>query len=160
MGKKVKQPRKIKEKHSSKTFVAASRIAEEKKGTTTQYPRSAYFLVFVVIAAIVSGQIILRCNLSTLYFPKNWTIYELANMTVRNLLNPYVIASLFMTMVAGLVWILVIQKIPLSRAYPMISLNYVTICTISWLVFGEPFSLVPFVSVAFIVIGTMLLGMR
>jgi len=121
---------------------------------------SARLLLGVTIGAVVVGQMILKTGLHSLYRPPDFSALSLLRTGAFNIVNPYMIASLFCTGVAGLTWLLVIQKMPLNRAYPLMSLNFLTIYILSWLLFGEVLSVYSLVGVLFIVAGTMLLGMR
>ena len=119
-----------------------------------------FLLIALVIFSIVSGQIMLKVGLSTLYKPAVFAKFEVLKTCYMNLLNPYVIFSLFCTGVAGLAWILVIKKMPLGKAYPFISLNYVIISLISTLFFDEVLSMTAIAGIGLIMCGTMLLGLR
>ena len=119
-----------------------------------------YILVLVVIFFVVSAQMIVKAGVATLYYPKAFSAYELVKMAVLNLTNPYVVASLFFTLIAGLTWLLVLKRIPLSRAYPLISLNYIAVCMLSWALFNEHIAVSSLGGIGCIVLGTILLGLR
>jgi len=117
-------------------------------------------LVGTVIVFTVLSQLILKIGQHTLYYPKDFSTMEMLKMSAFNLSNVYVIGCIGLTLLAGLAWILVIQNMPLSRAYPLMSLNYVSIYILSWLFFAEPLSMASFAGVVFIMIGTGLLGFK
>jgi len=119
-----------------------------------------FHLLAVVIGSLAAGQICVKVASRSLYTPKAFTAGEVARMVFINLTNPLVIASLLFTAIGGLSWILVIKEIPLSRAYPFLSLNFAIVFLLSWLVFGEHLSTLACVGLVAIMIGTALLGMR
>ncbi len=123
-------------------------------------PMTNFMLISSVIVFTVFSQVILKIGQHTFYYPKSFTLNELLKMSALNLSNLYVVACMVFTLVAGLAWILVIQNMPLSRAYPLMSLNYVTIYLLSWWFFNEPLSLPSCIGMLLIVAGTGLLGIK
>jgi multidrug transporter EmrE-like cation transporter len=117
-------------------------------------------LVGSVIFFTVISQIILKIGQHTFYYPRGFSTAELVKMTAYNLSNIHVIACILFTLIAGLVWLLVIQNMPLSRAYPFMSLNYVIVYLISWAFFNEAISFSALCGIFLIMIGTGLLGIR
>lgn len=57
-----------------------------------------------------------------------------------------------------LLWLLVLQQIPVSVAYPMLSLNFVWVTLAARLIWREPVSGRHWVGVALIIVGIALLG--
>ena len=55
-------------------------------------------------------------------------------------------------------WMLVLQRTPLSRAFPLTALSYVTVPAAAWLVFGETIGLIPLAGIALILAGVCLIG--
>lgn len=51
--------------------------------------------------------------------------------------NPYVLGGLGTFAASFFVWIKVLAVVPLSYAYPMVSLGYVLVFLFSWLFLGE-----------------------
>ena len=117
-------------------------------------------LIFIVVTSIVAGQLLIKYSQHLLYSPANFSAFELGKTAVLNLTNPLFILSLFFTLIAGLSWLLVLQKMPLNRAYPFLSLNHFAIYFLSCLLFGEAISLTSCMGILSIGIGTILLGMK
>lgn len=57
-----------------------------------------------------------------------------------------------------ILWMLVLQRTPLSRAFPLTALSYVTVPAAAWLVFGETIGLLPLAGIALILAGVCLIG--
>jgi len=119
-----------------------------------------FLLVSTVIFFTVLSQMILKIGQHTFYYPKNMTGGELLKMSALNLTNIYVIGCIVLTFVAGLAWLMVVQNMPLSRAYPFMSLNYVLVYILSWWFYNEPISLPSMIGMVCIMIGTGLLGFK
>jgi multidrug transporter EmrE-like cation transporter len=71
--------------------------------------------------------------------------------------KPLVIFSLFLYLVAGLFWLVALSKVELSVAYPMLSLGYVAVFVLSWLLLSENVSVLRFLGTAIIGFGIYLL---
>ncbi len=56
------------------------------------------------------------------------------------------------------VWMMILRMMPLSRAFPMTGLAYVTVPLLAWLVFGDSIDLVRGIGIALIVAGVIALG--
>ncbi|MCV9936731.1 EamA family transporter [Boseaceae bacterium BT-24-1] len=56
------------------------------------------------------------------------------------------------------VWMAILRDMPLSRAFPMTGLVYVTVPLLAWLTFGEQIDLVRAGGIALIIAGVVLLG--
>lgn len=57
-----------------------------------------------------------------------------------------------------LAWLLVLQKLPVGLAYPMLSLNFVWVTLAAWGVWQEPVSARHWLGVGLIIIGIIILG--
>ena len=51
--------------------------------------------------------------------------------------NPFVIFGLLIFVFTSMLWLVVLSRVPLSVAYPMLSLSYVFAILVSWLIFKE-----------------------
>jgi multidrug transporter EmrE-like cation transporter len=73
-------------------------------------------------------------------------------------LNPPIIAGLACYVVSLVVWILGLSRVPVSVAYPMLSLGYVLNAFAAYALFGEALGMQKLVGIGFIVIGVFLVA--
>lgn len=52
--------------------------------------------------------------------------------------NPWVFAGFCLYGVSSLIWLKILQKTPLSTAYPLISISYIMVVVLSFLILREP----------------------
>ena len=57
-----------------------------------------------------------------------------------------------------LAWLLVLQKLPVGLAYPMLSLNFVWVTLAAWGIWREPVSARHWLGVGLIIVGIVTLG--
>jgi multidrug transporter EmrE-like cation transporter len=73
-------------------------------------------------------------------------------------LNPPIIAGLACYVVSLVVWILGLSRVPVSVAYPMLSLGYVLNAFAAYALFGESLGMQKLVGIGFIIIGVFLVA--
>lgn len=73
---------------------------------------------------------------------------------------PLVWAGLFCFGLSAVVWLFVLSRIPLSRAYPFVALGIVVTVAAGVLAFREPLGATSMLGVALIVTGVLLIGVR
>jgi multidrug transporter EmrE-like cation transporter len=87
--------------------------------------------------------------------------FSLANLVPvgsRLVLSPYIAAGLGCYVVSVVVWILALSRVPVSIAYPMLSIGYVVNALAAWALFGEALGPQKLAGIAFIVVGVFLVA--
>ncbi|MBE3577838.1 MAG: EamA family transporter [Limnochordales bacterium] len=77
---------------------------------------------------------------------------------ISMLTQPFVAAGLLLYAVSAVLWLVVLSRVELSTAYPMLSLGYVLVVLLSWLFFRESLSLIKVLGVLLICAGVALIG--
>ena len=72
--------------------------------------------------------------------------------------SPHIIAGLGCYVVSVVVWILALSRVPVSVAYPMLSVGYVVNALAAWWLFGESLGAQKLVGIGFIVVGVYLVA--
>jgi len=57
-----------------------------------------------------------------------------------------------------MVWILALSRVPVSVAYPMLSIGYIVNALAAWWLFGESLGAQKLVGIGFIVVGVFLVA--
>ena len=73
-------------------------------------------------------------------------------------LNPPILAGLGCYVVSVVVWILALSRVPVSVAYPMLSVGYIVNAVAAWLLFGESLAAQKLVGIGFIIVGVFLVA--
>jgi multidrug transporter EmrE-like cation transporter len=119
----------------------------------------AYGFVLVTILFTVVGQLLIKWQaMQAGNLPAGW--HARASFMMNLLLNPWIILGLLSAVVAACAWMLAMTRLPISIAYPMMSLTYPLVIVASWLLLGETLSLWRAVGVIFILAGIALLGVE
>jgi multidrug transporter EmrE-like cation transporter len=72
--------------------------------------------------------------------------------------SPFVLGGLACYVVSVVVWILALSRVPVSVAYPMLSIGYVVNAIAAWALFGESLAAQKLVGIGFIVVGVWLVA--
>ncbi|HUI99817.1 MAG TPA: SMR family transporter [Usitatibacter sp.] len=87
--------------------------------------------------------------------------FSLANLVPvgsRLALSPFIAGGLACYVVSVVVWILALSRVPVSVAYPMLSIGYIVNALAAWALFGESLGAQKMVGIAFIIAGVFLVA--
>ncbi|MGV3346171.1 4-amino-4-deoxy-L-arabinose-phosphoundecaprenol flippase subunit ArnE [Enterobacteriaceae bacterium LUAb1] len=76
----------------------------------------------------------------------------------RRKLLGWLMLSLILLGTAMLIWLLVLQRVPVSVAYPMLSLNFILVVLAAYWLWKEPVSARHWLGIVLIVCGVALMG--
>ena len=92
-------------------------------------------IVFSVLLAAL-GQLLLK--LGMMRVGRISSIARAPFMILTALSSPIVLAGLAVFGISALSWLVVLSRVRLSIAYPMVSLGYVVTVFFAWLIYNEP----------------------
>jgi multidrug transporter EmrE-like cation transporter len=110
-----------------------------------------YILLIASLALSVTAQILLKKGVmaSSLSFS-----FE---SVIKTILSPLVFAGFVLYGLSAVIWLFVLQKLPLSVAYPAFALTYVIVVVVGALFLHEQISLSKTVGIGLILIGVIVL---
>lgn len=74
--------------------------------------------------------------------------------------NAYVVFGAALYGMSFILWLYVLSKVKLSYAYPFISLSYVLVAVLGFLMLGEKISFGAWIGICLVVVGVCLIGMN
>ena len=87
--------------------------------------------------------------------------FDLANIVpvgLRLALEPHILGGLGCYVVSVVVWIMALSRVPVSVAYPMLSIGYVVNALVAWQWFGEALAAQKMAGIGFIIVGVYLVA--
>lgn len=87
-----------------------------------------------------------------------FSLDNLGPIGARLATSPYILGGLGCYVVSVVVWILALSRVPVSVAYPMLSVGYVVNVAAAWYLFGESITAQKLVGIAFIIAGVWLVA--
>lgn len=72
--------------------------------------------------------------------------------------QPFIVAGIGCYVVSLVVWIMGLSRVPVSIAYPMLSIGYIVSAVAAWYLFGESLTAQKMMGIGFIIIGVFLVA--
>lgn len=110
-----------------------------------------HIYIFATILFASVSQILIKYKMSAVVLPSGG-LNSLVFL-IRLLFDPLIIASLVLTFLSGLSWMMAMNRFQLSYAYPYIGLTFVVQMLAAIFIFHEPVYWPRIVGVALIVLG-------
>jgi len=76
----------------------------------------------------------------------------------RALSTPLVLAGFFAYALGSLIWLIIISRVDLSFAYPLISIGYILVAIFSWWLFNENINWMRWLGTVIIILGVILIS--
>lgn len=120
--------------------------------TTAAAGPMTYLYVLATVGLGLYGQLVLKWQMSSMG-PAPHGLPALLPFLLKAMLNPWVLSSIFSAFLGMVTWMATLSRLPLSQAYPFVSLSFPLVLFSSWLVFGEPLTAFKVLGVALIMAG-------
>lgn len=115
-----------------------------------------YVYVALTLIATVYGQLAIKWQLGEQDLPEGST--EKVLFLFRQLLNPWVFSGFAAAFLAALFWMAAMTKLPISQAYPCMSLAFVFVIIASGYLFNESVGANQFIGAGLIVAGLVFIS--
>lgn len=112
---------------------------------------SAYLLLAIGIGIGTLGQSLMK------YYGDKTELTFGFDLVRQILTNIPLMLTFALYFLGAILWLFILKKLPLSIAYPALSLNYITVAIVSALVFHEPFTAGKVVALTLITTGVAVL---
>ena len=122
-----------------------------------QFILNHLYLLLAISFAVVS-QLIIKWQMSAFSFDDYETWQYKFALAFSMLLNPYIIISLILTLLAGVAWMISMTKFEISYAYPFTLLGLVLVTIFSVIFFGESINTYKIIGIAMIILGIVLIS--
>jgi len=113
----------------------------------------AMILVNVMLATI--GQLFLKSGMKSVDMARGVSALVSA---IRAIPNPMVMTGFILYGISSVLWLVILKRVPLSLAYPMISLSYVFVVLLSAAILRERITLLTAFGLVLICAGVTLIG--
>ena len=117
----------------------------------------ALALVLAGVLLNAAAQLLLKAGTNRIgEFP--FTLDNVVPVGLKVAASPFVLGGMACYAVSLVVWILALSRVPVSVAYPMLSIGYVVNAVAAWMLFGESLAAQKLVGIGFIVVGVLLVA--
>ena len=113
---------------------------------------ATYFFIFLNVMAVSTAQILIKIGTSD---------FDISDQSsISSLINVYIFISIVLSVIAILSWFVVVSKLSLSYAYPLVSLTFPIVLLLSSVILNEQISSVQWIGVIMLVFSLCLLTYR
>jgi len=111
-----------------------------------------FLLILLGVLLNAAAQLLLKAGMSQIgHF--EFSVANLVPIGLKVMVNPPILAGLFAYVVSVGVWLLVLSRIQVSYAYPMLSIGYIVNAIAAYYLFGEPLSVMRVTGIFIIIAG-------
>ena len=112
-------------------------------------------LIFFAVALNAGAQLFLKKGMHGIgYF--DFTLSNLPTITVKALSNFYILGGLTCYVFSIGAWLMVLSRVEVSYAYPLLSVGYIVTAIAGYYFFQEPVTLTRLIGIAVIILGVYL----
>ena len=115
-----------------------------------------FFLILMGVLLNTIAQLCLKQGMMIIG-PVSLNISSIIDMVPRAALNPYILIGMMCYVISFGVWLIVLSKVEVSLAYPMLSIGYVVTAVFGYYYMGEMVTIYKVIGIATICLGTGLL---
>lgn len=116
-----------------------------------------FALILLGVFLNATAQLLLKAGMGQIgHFEFSWT--NALPIGLKVAANPPIITGLFMYVMSVAVWLLVLSRVQVSYAYPMLSIGYVVNALAAYYFFGEPLTSLRVLGIFIIIAGVYLVA--
>jgi len=114
-----------------------------------------FLLLFVSISLAIVGQLLMKYGMMII---GTFSVKELLVKFLPMIFQPYVFAGIMCFAVSSVFWLVVLSRIDLSLAYPLVSIGYIVVALFSSVFFSENITLIRWIGILTICAGVFLIS--
>jgi len=117
----------------------------------------SFSLILAGVLLNAGAQLLLKAGTNAIgHF--EFTLENALPVGMRLALEPHILGGITCYVVSLVVWIMGLSRVPVSVAYPMLSIGYVVNAVAAWYLFGESLTALRLTGIGFIVVGVFLVA--
>ncbi|QWT45289.1 SMR family transporter [Azospira inquinata] len=117
----------------------------------------SFALILTGVLLNAAAQLLLKAGTTAVgHFA--FTLENALPMGLKLAFEPHIMGGLGCYVISVVVWIMALSRVPVSVAYPMLSIGYVVNALIAWQWFGEALSAPKLLGIGIIIVGVFLVA--
>jgi multidrug transporter EmrE-like cation transporter len=116
-----------------------------------------FSLVLVAVLINAAAQLLLKAGTNRIG-EFAFALDNLVPVSAKVATSPHILGGIACYVVSVVIWILALSRVPVSVAYPMLSIGYIVNAVAAWALFGESVTAQKLVGIAFIIVGVWLVA--
>lgn len=117
----------------------------------------AFTLILTGVLLNAAAQLLLKAGTNAVgHF--DFHLDNLVPIGMKIAFQPFIMGGMACYAISLVVWIMALSRVPVSMAYPMLSIGYVVNAAVAHYWFGETLAMQKLVGIGFIIIGVVLVA--
>ncbi len=117
----------------------------------------SFILIFTGVMLNAAAQILMKAGTNAVgHF--EFSMENILPIGLKLATEWHIATALFCYALSVVVWILALSRVPVSIAFPMLSMAYVVNAVAAWYLLGEPFSSAKLVGMGVIILGVIIIS--
>lgn len=117
----------------------------------------SFILIFVGVMLNAAAQILMKAGTNAVgHF--EFSMANILPIGLKLATEWHIVAALFCYAFSVVVWILALSRVPVSIAFPMLSMAYVVNAIAAWYLLGEAFNPTKLVGMGVIILGVIIIS--
>ena len=117
----------------------------------------SFSLIITGVLLNAAAQLLLKAGTNAVgHF--EFSIENVLPVGMRLALEPHIVGGVLCYVISLVVWIMGLSRVPVSVAYPMLSIGYVINAVAAWYLFGESLTALRLTGIGFIIVGVFLVA--
>ena len=117
----------------------------------------AFALILTGVLLNASAQLLLKAGTNAVgHF--EFHLDNVIPVGMKLAFQPYIMGGMACYAISLVVWIMALSRVPVSLAYPMLSIGYVVNAVVAYYWLGEPLAMQKMLGIGFIIIGVVLVA--
>ena len=117
----------------------------------------SFALIFAGVMLNATAQILMKAGTNAIgHF--EFSMQNILPIGLKLATEWHIIAALFCYAISVVVWILALSRVPVSIAFPMLSMAYVVNALAAWYFLGEAFNPTKLIGMAIIILGVVIIS--
>ncbi len=119
--------------------------------------RTSLLLIFTSIFMGAIGQILLKTGMSKIgYISIKYS--DIIQNVLKAFVSPYILVGILSYLLSMILWLIILSRVELSFAYPMVSVGYIFVIVLSYFILHENISLLRLIGVITICVGILFIA--
>ena len=118
---------------------------------------SSFGLIFTGVMLNAAAQILMKAGTNSIgYF--EFSMENVLPIGLKLATEWHIVVALFCYALSVVIWVLALSRVPVSIAFPMLSMAYVVNAVAAWYLLGEAFNPTKLVGMGVIILGVIIIS--
>ncbi|WP_435626399.1 SMR family transporter [Candidatus Ferrigenium straubiae] len=117
----------------------------------------SFILIFTGVMLNAAAQILMKAGTNAVgHF--EFSMENILPIGLKLATEWHIVTALFCYALSVVVWILALSRVPVSIAFPLLSMAYIVTAVAAWYLLGEPLSMTKLVGIGVIILGVIIIS--